>query len=134
MGVNDGAATTSSSSTSRLPDALMLSCAALNLSLELSHSRVLGKEDPVLPTGLISAISDAYLPEGQISKKDPLASPFFASDILLSSFPPVLLFASSNDPLLDDSVTFNERLRRLGVDSELRVAHNMPHAYWVSIG
>ena len=127
MRVNDG----TTSSTSRLPDALMLSCAALNLSLELSHSRVLGKEDPVLPTGLISAISDAYLPE-EFSKKDPLASPFFAADILLSSFPPVLLFASSNDPLLDDSVTFNERLRRLGVDSELRVAHNMPHAYWVS--
>ena len=114
---------------SRLPDAIMLSCAALNLSLELTFSRVLGSEDPVLPSGLISAISDAYLPEG-INKQDPLASPFYASDLVLRSFPPVLLFASSNDPLLDDSVTFNERLRCLGVDSELRVAHNMPHAYW----
>lgn len=115
----------------RLPDAVMLSCAALNLSLELSHSRVLGKEDPVLPSGLISAISDAYVPEG-LSKKDPLASPFFASDEVLRRFPPLLLFAGSNDPLLDDSVAFNERLRSLGVDSELRAAHNMPHAYWVS--
>jgi acetyl esterase/lipase len=115
---------------SRLPDAVMLSCAALNLSLELSYSRVLGKEDPVLPSGLISAISDAYLPEG-FSKKDPLASPFFAPDTVLRRFPPVLLFAGSNDPLLDDSVAFNERLRSLGVDSELRAAHNLPHAYWV---
>jgi len=113
----------------RMPDGIMLSCAALNLSLEMSHSRVIGTEDPVLPSGLISAISDAYLPEG-MSKKDPLASPFFASDAVLAQFPPALLFAGSNDPLLDDSVTFNERLRCCGVESELRAAHNMPHAYW----
>lgn len=114
---------------SRMPDALMLSCAALNLSLELSHSRVVGTKDPVLPSGLISAISDAYVPAG-CSKQDPLASPFFASDAILKHFPPVLLFAGSNDPLLDDSVAFNERLRRCGVESELRAAHNVPHAYW----
>jgi epsilon-lactone hydrolase len=113
----------------KMPDGIMLSCAALNLSLEMSHSRVVGTEDPVLPSGLISAISDAYLPEGS-SKQNPLASPFFAPDAVLQNFPPALLFAGSNDPLLDDSVTFNERLRCCGVESELRAAHNMPHAYW----
>ena len=112
-----------------MPDGIMLSCAALNLSLEMSHSRIIGTEDPVLPSGLISAISDAYLPES-FSKKDPLASPFYASDAVLAQFPPALLFAGSNDPLLDDSVTFNERLRCCGVESELRAAHNIPHAYW----
>jgi len=113
----------------RMPDGMMLSCPALNLTLEMSHSRVVGTEDPVLPSGLISAISDAYLPEG-FSKKDPLASPYFAPDAVLKQFPPVLLFAGSNDPLLDDSVAFNERLRCSGVESELRAAHNLPHAYW----
>ena len=113
-----------------LPDALMLSCAVLNLSLELSYSRVVGTGDPVLPSGLISAISDAYLPIGDgVDKKDPLASPFFALDTVLCQFPPTLLFASSNDPLLDDSVVFNQRLRSLGVESELRAAQNLPHAY-----
>jgi acetyl esterase/lipase len=113
-----------------LPDALMLSCAVLNLSLELSYSRVVGTGDPVLPSGLISAISDAYLPIGDgVDKKDPLASPFFALDNVLCQFPPTLLFASSNDPLLDDSVVFNQRLRSLGVESELRAAQNLPHAY-----
>lgn len=114
----------------RLPDALMLSCPVLNLSLEMSHSRVVGTDDPVLPSGLISAISDAYLPKMLgVSKKDPLASPFYASDAILRLFPPTLLFASSNDPLLDDSVVFNQRLRSHGVDSDLIAAHNLPHAY-----
>lgn len=115
----------------RLPDSMMLCCAALNLSLELSHSRVIGKEDPVLPSGLIAAISDAYLPDGA-SKTQPLASPIFASNAILRLFPPVMLFAGSNDPLLDDSVIFNGRLRSLGVQSELRAVRNVPHAYWVS--
>jgi acetyl esterase/lipase len=119
-----------SSTPVRLPNALMLSCPVLDLSLEMSHSRVVGTEDPVLPSGLISAISDAYLPrELGISKKDPLASPFYASDAVLRQFPSTLLFASSNDPLLDDSVVFNQRLRGRGVKSDLFAAHNLPHAY-----
>jgi acetyl esterase/lipase len=114
----------------RFPDALMLSCPVLNLSLELSHSRVVGTADPVLPSGLLSAISDAYVPARlKVGKKDPLASPFFATDAMLSKFPPTLLIASSNDPLLDDSVAFNQRLRSLGIESELRAAENLPHAF-----
>lgn len=112
----------------RMPDAIMLSCPALNLTTELSHSRVVGTEDPVLPNALISAISEAYLPPG-CDNKHPLVSPFYADDKVLRNFPPTLLFASSKDPLLDDSVTFNERLRVLGVDSELMAVHNVPHAY-----
>lgn len=112
----------------RMPDAIMLSCPALNLTAEMSHSRVVGTDDPVLPHALISAISEAYLPPAY-SNKNPLVSPFYASDEILRRFPPALLFASSKDPLLDDSVAFNERLRFLGVDSELIAVHNVPHAY-----
>lgn len=112
------------------PDALMLSCPVLNMSLELSHSRVLGTDDPVLPRGLISAISDAYVPPRLgVSKKNPLASPLYASDAVLRRFPPTLLIASSKDPLLDDSVAFNQRLRSNGVESDLKAAENLPHAY-----
>ncbi len=114
----------------RLPDALMLCCPALNLSLELSPSRVLGTREAVLPSSLISTISDAYVQDLQISKKDPIVSPYFAPDEILRIFPPTLLYASSEDPLLDDSVHFNARLRSNGVDSDLRAAQNLPHAYW----
>lgn len=115
----------------RLPDAIMLSCPALNLTLELSPSRVTGVSDPVLPSGLLSAISDAYLPHSLgISKKDPSVSPLYASDTVLKRFPPTLIFASSEGPLLDDSLTFSSRLMRLGIESDLRAAHHMPHAYW----
>jgi acetyl esterase/lipase len=115
----------------RMPDAIMLSCPALNLTLDLSPSRVLGQQDPVLPSGLISAISDAYAPPTLgINKKDPLVSPYYAPDEVLRLFPPILLFASSDDPLLDDSVDFNRRCRSLGVDSKLGAVSHMPHAYW----
>jgi acetyl esterase/lipase len=119
------------STSSRMPDALMLSCPVLNLTLETSHSRVVGTNDPVLPSGLISAISDAYLPSTLgISKKDPMASPFYAPDDVLRQFPPSLLFASStNDPLLDDSVAFTKRLWTNGVEADLIAAQNLPHAY-----
>ena len=111
--------------------AIMLSCPALNLTLDLSPSRVVGQQDPVLPSGLISAISDAYAPPALgISKKDPLVSPFYAPDQVLRLFPPILLFASSEDPLLDDSVDFNRRCRSLGVESILGAVSHMPHAYW----
>ncbi len=115
----------------RLPDALMLCCPALNLSLELSPSRVFGVRDAVLPSSLISTISDAYVPQGSgISKSDPIVSPFYAPDEILRIFPPTLLYASSEDPLLDDSVYFNGRLRSNGVRSDLRAAQHVPHAYW----
>lgn len=115
----------------RLPDALMLSCPMLNMSLELTPSRVRGTNDPVLPSGLIKTISDSYLPPGtDMNKTDPVASPYYASDDILRMFPPTLICESSEDPLLDDSVDFNTRLKRLGVESDLKAVHNMPHAFW----
>ena len=114
-----------------LPDAIMLCCPFLNMSLELTPSRVRSINDPVLPRGLIKAISDGYLPTAlEVDKTDPVASPYYAPDEILRVFPPTLLCECSEDPLLDDSVHFNTRLRRLGVESDLLAVHNLPHAYW----
>jgi len=111
-----------------IPDALLLCCPALNLSLDQTPSRIDGANDPVLPGALISTISASYL--GGCSTTDPVASPYFAPDAVICNFPPTLIFTSSEDPLLDDSVAFNSRLRSLGVKSSLRAVHDLPHAFW----
>jgi len=118
----------SQSRCSILPDALLLCCPFLNMSLDYSSpSRVDGASDPVLPTALISTISRSYC---KAAVEDPLTSPYFASDDILRNFPQTLIFTSSEDPLLDDSVAFNGRLRSVGVKSKLRAVPDMPHAYW----
>jgi len=33
------------------------------------------------------------------------------------------------DPLLDDSVDFNTRIRRLGIPGELRIYRSLPHTF-----
>ncbi|KAL7533309.1 hypothetical protein ACHAXR_005165 [Thalassiosira sp. AJA248-18] len=111
-----------------LPDALMLCCPTLNLSLEPTPSRIDGANDPVLPSALISTISSSYL--GGCPVTHPVASPFFASDAIIRNFPPTLIYTSSEDPFLDDSVAFNGRLRSVGVKSSLRAVHDLPHAFW----
>lgn len=115
----------------RMPDALMLSCPILDFSCDLNPSSYMRTNDPVLSTGLLSAISDAYLPTDAlgISKNFPLASPIFASDKVLCQFPTTLIFASSTDPVLDDSVVFNQQLHSVGVQSVFYAAQNLPHAY-----
>lgn len=112
-----------------LPDALMLCCPALNLQLDSTQSRIDGAQDPVLPSGLLATISNSYL-QSEFDGNNPLASPYYANDATLRQFCSTLIFTGSEDPLLDDSVTFNARLRSLGVKSYLRAVHDMPHAFW----
>ena len=111
-----------------IPDALLLCCPALNLCLDVTPSRIDGANDPVLPSALLATISKSYL--GGCSNTDPVASPYFASDSIICYFPPTLICTSSEDPLLDDSVSFNSRLRSVGVNSSLRAVHDLPHAFW----
>eukprot|EP00529_Nitzschia_sp_RCC80_P017226 CAMPEP_0113505388 /NCGR_PEP_ID=MMETSP0014_2-20120614/35284_1 /TAXON_ID=2857 /ORGANISM="Nitzschia sp." /LENGTH=835 /DNA_ID=CAMNT_0000400685 /DNA_START=66 /DNA_END=2573 /DNA_ORIENTATION=- /assembly_acc=CAM_ASM_000159 len=120
---------TTSTMVNRLPDCMMLSCPALDLSTDClgSPSRIRGREDPVLPNGLLAAIRDSYT--GQHDKNDPLCSPLQASDQVLCDWCPLLMFVGSDDPLLDDAVAFNDRLQQCGVQSEIRAATNVPHAY-----
>jgi acetyl esterase/lipase len=113
-----------------LPHAMLLSCPVLDLSngtqpFDSNYGAIV---DPVLSTGLVSAISDAYVPKG-IRKNISLISPLYATDELLERFPPTLIFGSSHDPVLDDSIVLNQRLNHLGVSCELRAVENLPHAY-----
>ena len=111
-----------------IPSGIMLCCPALNMCSSPSPSRVMGVGDPILPTGLLNTIARAYSTNTcDTARDDPLISPYFASDEVLSLFPPTIIFASTADPLLDDAVDFNTRLKRVGTESCLRSVQNMPH-------
>ena len=60
---------------------------------------------------------------------DPLLSPALAPDDALQRLPPTCIQVGGFDPLLDDSVDFNTRIRRLGVPGELRVHRTLPHTF-----
>ena len=52
---------------------------------------------------------------------NPLLSPALAPDEALRSLPLTHIQVGGFDPLLDDSVDFNTRIRRVGVPGELRI-------------
>ena len=58
--------------------------------------------------------------------RDPRASPLYAN---LSGLPPMLLFASRHETLLDDTVRFAERASAAGVDVEVVLRDSLPHAW-----
>ncbi|XP_033099091.1 hormone-sensitive lipase-like [Anneissia japonica] len=56
-------------------------------------------------------------------------SPLKADDDLLRGLPPIHLLAASLDPLLDDSVTFAKRLKKLERPVYLEIIDDLPHGF-----
>ncbi|KAI0986362.1 hypothetical protein GJ496_004883 [Pomphorhynchus laevis] len=143
----------------RVPDQLFLFYPALNITSDLSPSRLVGLIDPVLNFHVMLACLKAYFGlisannEGQTvlrkltedynsqllfdlhkiayetSSNNFLASPVYASDEHLAKFPNTMFFVSSVDPLLDDSISMAKRLNNLGVDVHLEVFKDIPHGF-----
>lgn len=63
---------------------------------------------------------------GDASPRDPLVSPIYAD---LSNLPPLLIYVSDAEVLLDDSIRLAERARQCGVEVDLRVWSDLPHAW-----
>jgi epsilon-lactone hydrolase len=63
-------------------------------------------------------------------RTDPLLSPIYGD---MSGFPPVLLMASTRDQLLSQTVLADLALRRMGVETDLRIYEGMLHAFWAWI-
>jgi monoterpene epsilon-lactone hydrolase len=72
----------------------------------------------------IRKVAPIYL--GSWPATDPLASPIYAD---LSNLPPLLVYVSSSEVLLDDSVRLAEHAKRCGVNVDLRIWDNLPHAW-----
>ena len=63
---------------------------------------------------------------GTTSRTDPRASPLYAD---LTGLPPMLVFASRHEVLLDDSVRLAQKARAAGVEVTLIVRDRMPHVW-----
>jgi acetyl esterase/lipase len=80
--------------------------------------------DPLFYAESIRRVAPVYY--GQASPCDPLVSPFYAD---LSGLPPLLIYASNSEALLDDSTRLAERARQFGVKVDLRIWQELPHVW-----
>lgn len=114
----------------RMPDGMLLLCPTLNLARSPSPSRLAFASDPLLPQPLVRAFATAY-DEGteHWMERDPLLSPVFAPDEALQQLPTTCLMAGGLDPLLDDTVDFNTRIRRMGVAGDMYIYRSLPHTF-----
>lgn len=75
------------------------------------------------PRGLMQA---ARLYVGAADARDPMISPLYGD---LAGLPPLLLFASDDETLRDDTLRLAARARAAGVDVELVVERGLPHVW-----
>lgn len=86
------------------------------------------KKDPML-TGIgMKEFAAVYY--GETPPTDPLVSPLYGD---LIGLPPLLIYVSNTEVLLDDSVRFAARAKKHGVNADLRVWNELPHVWPVFI-
>lgn len=100
-------------------------CCAGKSMRSLAHTEVM------LPAHLPAQAADIYL-NGH-SAIDPLASPLYASDDQLVALPPLQVFASHTEILLDDATRLHDRAQAAGGRSEMHLATYLPHAWPVML-
>ncbi|HEY7183223.1 MAG TPA: alpha/beta hydrolase [Blastocatellia bacterium] len=98
-----------------------LSCAGRSLDTN-------DKRDPMFYGAGVRWMAPVYL--GGASPRDPLASPVYAD---LSKLPPLMIHVSDTEVLLDDSMQLSDRAKQCGVDVNLRVWNDLPHAWPVFV-
>ena len=84
--------------------------------------------DPMFFAAGVRWMAPVYV--GAASPCDPLASPIYAD---LSNLPPLLIHVSDTEVLLDDSVRLAERAKQFGVNVDLRIWKDLPHAWPVFV-
>jgi acetyl esterase len=89
------------------------------------YDRWAPEEDPILPKRNMDMMLEAYL-AGGASVNDPRVSPIHAD---VGHFPPACLLCGTWDPLLGDSIAFDDKLRSAGRQSTLLRYEGMPHAF-----
>ena len=62
-------------------------------------------------------------------KIDPFLSPYLAPPEMFKGMPPIYIYASALDPLLDDSVEFAKKLRAIDHPVHLSISQSLPHGF-----
>lgn len=107
-----------------LPKAAALFSPWTDLAATGASLRENEERDPLFTRRLILLGARAML--GRASGKDPLASPLYAD---LAGLPPLLVHASADEALRDDSTRLVTRARDAGVEAELELWPDVPHGW-----
>ena len=87
------------------------------------------ERDPMFYGNGIAHLGKVYA--GNKPLNDPLVSPIYAD---LGGLPPLKIYVSDSEVLLDDSIRLAERARECGVEVDLHIWENMVHVWPVFVG
>lgn len=107
-----------------LPAGLILISPWLDLTLEAESLSTNASTDQFVSLESIQPAADAFV-AGR-DPKDPLISPLFG---IVDEFPPVLIFASRSETLVDDSLAFRVKLEDAGIDVTAYFPEGMQHVW-----
>lgn len=79
-------------------------------------------------------LSDRYVEGTGIPKTNPLVSPLFMEDKDVAKLPPHWISAAGYDMLCDHGEKMQEKLKRNGVEVELRVHPKQQHVFEFAVG
>lgn len=84
--------------------------------------------DPLFYGASIKRLAPIYL--GAAAPSEPLASPLCGD---LSGLPPLLIFVSDTEVLLDDATRLAQKAKAAGVTVDLQIWHDLPHVWPIFI-
>jgi acetyl esterase/lipase len=108
----------------RRPDGLVLFSPWVDLGVTAPTFTTRAATDTLFSADAATAAAAAYL-QG-LDSHDPLASPLFAD---LTGLPPTLLFAATDEVLLDDAVAFTAALATAGVTVHAHLVAGVQHVW-----
>lgn len=109
-----------------LPSCIIAMSPWIDLTLSGKSIKENAEKDIALTPERLKLFADAYV--GAADSKEPEISPIFAEK---TCFPPSLIFAGSNEVLLDDASMLQQKLSEFGCRAKLVIADGMWHAYTI---